>query len=46
MYRIKLRLICRLAEKQADISANYCSVDTDEAANNPVIAKLIQSLPQ
>jgi hypothetical protein len=34
------------AEKQADIFANNCSVDTDEAANNPVLAKLIQSLPQ
>ncbi len=34
------------AEKQADIFANNCSVDTDEAANNPVLAKLIKSLPQ
>jgi hypothetical protein len=34
------------AEKQADIFANNCSVDTDEAANNPALAKLIQSLPQ
>lgn len=33
------------AEKQADIFANNCSVDTDEATNNPVIAKLIQSNP-
>ena len=34
------------AEKQADIFAGNCSVDTDEATNNPVLAKLIQSLPQ
>lgn len=33
-------------EKQADIFANNCSVDTDEATNNPVLAKLLQSLPQ
>jgi hypothetical protein len=34
------------AEKQADIFADNCSVDTDEATNNPVLAKLLQSLPQ
>jgi len=34
------------AEKQADIFANNCSVDTDEAANNPQLAQLIKSLPQ
>jgi hypothetical protein len=34
------------AEKQADIFADNCSVDTDEATNNPVLTKLIQSLPQ
>lgn len=34
------------AEKQADIFAGNCSVDTDEATNNPVIAKLLQSMPQ
>jgi tRNA uridine 5-carbamoylmethylation protein Kti12 len=34
------------AEKQADIFANNCSVDTDEAANNPQLVQLIKSLPQ
>ena len=34
------------AEKQADMFADNCSVDTDAATNNPVLAKLIQSLPQ
>jgi hypothetical protein len=34
------------AEKQADIFANNCSVDTNEAANNPQLAQLIKSLPQ
>jgi hypothetical protein len=34
------------AEKQADIFADNCSVDTDEATNNPVLAKVLQSLPQ
>lgn len=34
------------AEKQADIFANNCSVDTDEAVNNPQLAQLIKSLPR
>ena len=34
------------AQKRADIFADNCSVDTDEATNNPVLAKLLQSLPQ
>jgi len=38
--------ISQEAEKQADIFADNCSVDTDEATNNPVLAKLLQSLPQ
>lgn len=37
--------ICQKAEKQADIYAYNCSIDTDEATNNPVLAQLIQSLP-
>ena len=41
-----IALVRNEAEKQADIFANNCSVDTDEAANNPVLAKLIKSLPQ
>lgn len=34
------------AEKQADIFANNCSVDTDEAVKNPQLAQLIKSLPK
>jgi hypothetical protein len=46
MFVANLWTICREAEKQADICADNCSVDTDEAMNNPVLAKLLQSLPQ
>ena len=41
-----LTTVRKEAEKQADIFALNCSIDTDEAANNPQLAKLIQSLPQ
>jgi len=34
------------AEKQANMFADNCSVDTNEAANNPQLAQLIKSLPQ